>query len=81
MTAPLAITIERLEGAITVTMQAMVLHNLRELSPILKRLEAERDRVLTDGDPIEHARRVLAARAAVSPKMYDIAYNTVGHSR
>jgi hypothetical protein len=54
-----AVTVERLENAINVTAYVMVRHNLPQILPTLKRLEAERDRLLADGDPIEHAKRVL----------------------
>jgi hypothetical protein len=53
------VTIERLERAITMTAYVMAHHNLPQLLPTLKRLEAERDRVLREGDPIEYAKRVL----------------------
>jgi hypothetical protein len=58
------VTVERLDRAINITADVMVRHNLPQILPTLKRLEAERDRLLTDGDPIEHAKRVLARRAA-----------------
>ena len=54
-------TINRLERAITATARAMVRHNLPELMRTLKRLEAERDRLLAEGDAIEYAKRLLAA--------------------
>jgi hypothetical protein len=53
------VTVERLERAITVTASAMARHNLPQLLPTLKRLEAERDNLLLNGDPIEYAKRVL----------------------
>jgi hypothetical protein len=62
MTAP--VTLERLERAITITAEAMSRHNLPQLLPTLKRLEAERDNILMNGDPIEYAKRVLAKSAA-----------------
>jgi hypothetical protein len=58
------ITVERLERAITITAEAMTRHGLSQLLPTLKRLEAERDSLLLNGDPIEYAKRVLATRAA-----------------
>jgi hypothetical protein len=64
--ATATITVERLERAISVTANAMVLHNLRELSPTLKRLEAEREKLLTEEDPIAYAKRVLAAGRRVA---------------
>jgi hypothetical protein len=55
-----SITVERLDRAITITAKAMERHNLPQLLPTLKRLEAERDKLVTEGDPIAYARRVLA---------------------
>lgn len=55
------VTVERVEAAIKVTARCMVEHHLPQLLPILKRLEAERDRVVQEGDPIEYAKRLLAA--------------------
>jgi hypothetical protein len=57
------VTIERLERAIAVTARCMAQHNLPQLLPTLKRLEAERDRLLQEGDPIEYAKRVLGKAA------------------
>jgi hypothetical protein len=57
-----AITIERLDRAIAITADAMVLHELRELGPTLKRLEAERDKLVSEGDPLEYAKRLRAQR-------------------
>jgi hypothetical protein len=54
-----AVTIERLERAITMTAAVMAHHNFPQLLPTLKRLEAERDNLLRNGDPIEYAKRVL----------------------
>ena len=62
MTSPS--TLERLESAITVTAQAMTLHNLP--LPHLKRLVAERDKLVSEGDPIELARAVLAGRSTAA---------------
>jgi hypothetical protein len=56
------VTIERLERAIKVTARCMVDHDLpQQLMPTLRRLEAERDRLMRDGDAIEYAKRLLAA--------------------
>jgi hypothetical protein len=55
------VTVERLERAIKVTARCMVEHHLPQLLPILKRLEAERDRLVQEGDAIEYAKRLLAA--------------------
>jgi hypothetical protein len=65
MTAP--VTIERIERAINVTARAMADHNLPQLLPTLKRLEGERDKLVSEGDPIAYAKRVLAGRAASIP--------------
>ena len=54
--------VERLERAIAVTAYCMTKHNLPQLMPVLKRLEAERDNLIANGDPIEYASEVLARR-------------------
>ena len=54
-----AVTIARLDNAITLTAYVMQRHNLPQLLPTLKRLENERDKLRRDGDPIEYAKRVL----------------------
>jgi hypothetical protein len=59
MTAP--VTIERLDRAIKTTADSMVRFNLPQIMPTLKRLEAERDNMIKNGDPIEYAKRLLAA--------------------
>jgi hypothetical protein len=41
------ITVARLDRAIELTARAMTLHDLPQLLPTLKRLEAERDRLAT----------------------------------
>jgi hypothetical protein len=60
-----AVTIERLEKAIKITAQCML--DYPDLAgiilPHLKRLEAERDRLLQEGDALEYAKRVLARAA------------------
>jgi len=60
----MGITIERLQNAIAITADVMARHNLPQLLPTLKRLEAERDSLVMNGDPIEYAKRVLARLAA-----------------
>jgi hypothetical protein len=55
------VTVERLERAIKATARCMVDHDLPQLLPTLKRLEAERDRLMKEGDAIAYARRLLAA--------------------
>jgi hypothetical protein len=54
-----SVTIERLERAIAVTAYCMTKHNLPQLMPALKRLEAERDNLIANGDPIQYAERIL----------------------
>ena len=58
--AATTITITRLEAAIDITIEAMTLHSLP--LPHLKWLEAERDRLGSEGDPLEHAKRLRAQR-------------------
>jgi hypothetical protein len=55
-----AVTVERLERAIAVTAYCIAQHNLPQLMATLKRLEAERDNLIANGDPIEYAKRILA---------------------
>jgi hypothetical protein len=38
----------------------MINHQLPQILPTLKRLQAERDRLLREGDALEYARRLLA---------------------
>lgn len=54
MTSP--IIIQRLENAIDITIEAMTLHSLPQLLPTLKRLETERDKLVSEGDPLEYAK-------------------------
>jgi hypothetical protein len=58
-----AVTVERLDRAIKITAEAIVRHNLPQVVPTLKQLEAERDRLLREGDPIEYAKRLLGNAA------------------
>jgi hypothetical protein len=51
-----AVTVERLENAINVTAYVMAHHNLPQLLPTLKRLEAERDRLLGGGESLAEAK-------------------------
>lgn len=62
------VTLERLERAIARVAWAIQHHNLPEALPTLKRLEAERDRLLNDGDPIEYARRVAQSYQHLADK-------------
>jgi hypothetical protein len=57
------VTIERFQNAIEITARCMTAHNLPQLLPILKRLEAERDQLIATGDPIEYAKRILVRAA------------------
>ncbi len=64
------ITIERLDDAIAITAYCMQRHNLRQLFPTLKRLEAEREKLRADGDPIEYAKGVLErSTVVVQPRL------------
>jgi hypothetical protein len=54
------VTVERLELAIKAVAGWIVNYDLRQAAPTLKRLHAERERLLKEGDPIEYAKRVLA---------------------
>ncbi len=66
------VTIERLERAIQITAYVMQRHNLPQLFQTLKRLEAERERLVSEGDPIEYAKRILERRAiAIQPRRID----------
>jgi hypothetical protein len=64
MTEP--VTIERIERAINLTADCMARHAdlAHQLMPTLKRLEAERDNLIADGDPVDYAKRILARRLA-----------------
>jgi hypothetical protein len=53
------VTLERLENAITMTAYVMRRHRLPQLLTTLQRLEAARDDLLVNGDPLEYAKRVL----------------------
>jgi hypothetical protein len=68
MTMPAAshLTVERIERAIRITAQAMIDYPdvARDyIWPHLKALEAERDRLIQEGDPLEYAKRVLGRAA------------------
>ena len=53
------VTVERLERAIRAVAGWMIQYDLPQVLPTLKRLQAERDRLLKEGNPIEYAKRVL----------------------
>jgi hypothetical protein len=58
---PEPVTVERIDRAIATTIDAMSRHDLpHQLLPALQRLEAERDRLIAIGDPIDYAKRLLA---------------------
>jgi hypothetical protein len=61
MTSASVITLERVERAIQTTAGAMSLHPdlAAQIVPTLKRLEAERNRLLQEGDPLDYAKKVL----------------------
>jgi len=75
------ITIEQLDAAIAVTAYVMQRHNLRQILPTLKRLEAARDDLLVNGDALEYAKRALerftieAGRNVPSLQNYNIGTN------
>jgi hypothetical protein len=52
--------VARLERAIKAVAGWIVKYEVGEAVPRLKYLQAERDRLLKEGDPIEYAKRVLA---------------------
>ena len=62
MQIKVSVTTERLERAIAATAYCMTKHNLPQLMPALKRLEAERDNLIANGDPIQYAERILKRR-------------------
>jgi hypothetical protein len=54
------VTIERLDRCIKIVAGWIVQHNIPEAIHALKRMEAERDRLLREGDAIDYAKKVLA---------------------
>jgi hypothetical protein len=58
-----AVTIERIERAIRIVADIMVKHDRRRLMDTIKRLEAERDRLRNETDPIEYAKQILRCAA------------------
>jgi hypothetical protein len=61
MSSPDAITIERIERAIHIVAEMMVKHDRPRLMATILRLEAERDRLRNETDPIEYAKQILRA--------------------
>jgi hypothetical protein len=59
MTAPFAVTIERIERAINTVATAMVTHSM-PLGPTIRFLEAERDKLLRETTDMDHAKSILA---------------------
>jgi hypothetical protein len=57
------VTIERLNAAIKTVAEAMVEHNLPGLLVYIRRLEAERDRLLSEVDAIDYGKRLLRKSA------------------
>jgi hypothetical protein len=72
--------IERLDHAIALTAYAMQLHNLPEILPTLKRLEAARADLLVNGDALEYAKRVLE-RITIEARKSTVANATVEGKR
>jgi hypothetical protein len=70
-----AVTIERLDRAIVIVAEMMVKHDRPRLVVTLQRLEAERDRLKTEMDPIEYAKGILAR------KVHNIVHNVGKPSR
>jgi hypothetical protein len=58
-----AVTIERVERAIRTVADMMVKHRRPQLMDTIKRLEAERDRLRNETDPIEYAKQILRRAA------------------
>ena len=57
------VTVERLERAIAITAECMVRHHRPRLITIMRRLEAERDRLMAEREgetaALDYARRIL----------------------
>jgi hypothetical protein len=58
-----AVTVERIERAIRTVADMMVKHGRPRLMDTIKRLEAERDRLRNETDPIEYAKQILRRAA------------------
>jgi hypothetical protein len=58
-----AITIERIERATRIVADMMVKHDRPRLMATIRRLEAERDRLRNETDPIEYAKQILQRAA------------------
>jgi hypothetical protein len=57
------VTTERIDRAIKTVAEAMVEHNLPGLLVYIRRLEAERDRLLQEVDAIDYASQILRKSA------------------
>jgi hypothetical protein len=60
MTSP---ALERIDRAISLVAQAMLRHGMGQLIVTIRCLEAERDRLLSETDSMEYARRILLKAA------------------
>jgi hypothetical protein len=54
------VTVERLERAIQTVAEVMLKHNRPRLKETIQILEAERDRLRAETDPMEYARNILS---------------------
>jgi hypothetical protein len=61
---PTAVTAARLDAALDLIAEVMVLHERPQFAPYLDRLERELEALLANGDVMARARRRIAARAA-----------------
>jgi hypothetical protein len=57
------VTVERIERAIVTVAAVMVKHSRPRLMDTIKRLEAERDRLRNETDPIGYAKQILRRAA------------------
>jgi hypothetical protein len=55
--------LQQLDRAITTVAEAMVIHNLPGLLVQIRRLEAERDRLLHEVDAIDYAKEIIRKAA------------------
>lgn len=60
------VTVERLERAIRVVAEMMLKHNRPRLKETIHILEAERDRLQNEIDPLEFARSILARKKSAA---------------
>jgi hypothetical protein len=57
------VTVERIERAIHIVADMMVKHDRPGLMATIRRLEAERDRLRNETDPMEYAKQILRLTA------------------